>query len=141
MCHSFIDRLDKQGEHNMIKVCTLFFALSLISLTTLPAPSHGEVRETGDSIEVWHLTAAGWVSPHEFFVIEIKRLKGTTYGTVENYPPYDAVEEWDTLIDQLPDGRECPMVFFHERWRRLPDVLALDVRLRNHGGCKDVFRF
>jgi len=125
----------------MIRNCTLFFALSLLSLTTLSAPAHGDVRGTGDSIEAWHMTAAGWVSPDEFFTIEIKRLKGPTYGTVEDYPPYESAQEWDTLIDRLPDGRECPMVFFHARWRRLPDVLALNERLRNHGGCKDVFRF
>lgn len=125
----------------MIRKWILFFALSLFSLTTLSAPAHGDVREAGNDIEVWHMTEAGWVSPDEFFVIEIKRLKGPTYGTVQDYPPYDTVQEWDTLIDQLPDGRKCPMVFFHNRWRRLPDVLALDERLRNHGGCKDVFRF
>jgi len=125
----------------MIRKCILFFVLSQLSLTALSAPEHGDVRETGNGIEVWHMTNAGWISPDEFFVIEIKRLKGPTYGTVKDYPPYDTVQEWDTLIDQLPDGRECPMVFFHKRWRRLPDVLALDDRLRNYGGCKNVFSF
>ena len=125
----------------MIRKCTLFFALSLFSVSTLSAPAHGDVRETGDGIEAWHRSVTGWITPDAFFVIEIRRLKGPTYGTVEDYPPYETVSEWDTLIDRLPDGRQCPMVFFHERWRRLPDVLALDERLRNHGGCKDVFRF
>ena len=125
----------------MIRKCTLFFTLSLFSLSTLSAPAQGDVLETGDSIKVWHTKASGWVSPDEFFIIEVKRLKGPTYGTVEDYPPYDTVSEWDTLIDRLPDGRECSMVFYHARWRRLPDVLALDDRLRNHGGCSDVFRF
>ena len=125
----------------MISKCTLFFTLSLFSLGTLSAPVHGDVRETGDNIEIWHMKVAGWIRPDEFFVIEIKRLNGPTYGTVGDYPPYEAVQEWDTLIDRLPDGRECPMVFFHARWRRLPDVLALDEHLRNYGGCRDVFRF
>ncbi len=125
----------------MLRKCTLFFALSLFSLTTLSAPAHGDVRETGDGLMVWHMTVSGWITPDEFFVTEIKRLKGPTYGTVGDYPPYATVNEWDTLIDKLPDGRECPMVFFHQRWRRLPDVLALDERLRNYGGCQDVFRF
>ncbi len=70
----------------MIRKCTLFFALSLFSLTTLSAPAHGDVRETESGIEVWHMTVSGWVSPDEFFDIEIKRLKGPTYGTVEDYP-------------------------------------------------------
>ena len=123
----------------MIKKYTLFIALTLCSLSTLSAPTHGDVRETGGMLQVWHMAVTSWISPDEFFLIEIKRLKGPTYGTVEKYPPYNTVHEWDTLIDKLPDGRECPMVFFHERWRRLPDVLALDERLRNYGGCKDVF--
>jgi len=125
----------------MIRKYILFFALTLFTQTALSAPDHGDVRETGDNIEVWHMDIADWISPREFFGIEIKRLKGPTYGTVKkDYPPYETVQEWDTLIDQLADGRECPMVFFHKRWRRLPDVLALDERMRNYGGCKDVFR-
>jgi hypothetical protein len=119
----------------------LFIVLSLFSIGTLPAPAHGDVHEDGDGIEVWHITASSWITPEEFFSIEIRRLKRPTYATTGGYPPYDTVQERDTLIDRLPDDRECPMAFNHERWRRLPDVLALDERLRNHGGCRDVFRF
>lgn len=125
----------------MIGKYTLFIALALFSLTTLHAPVHGGVRETGDGIEVWHMVVSGWITPEGFFTIEIKRLMGPTYGTVENYPSYDTALKWDTLIEHLPDGSECPMVFFHERWRRLPDVPGLDDRLRNHGGCRNVLRF
>ena len=89
----------------MIRKCTLFFVLSLFSLTTLSAPAHGDVRESGDGIKVWHMSVSGWITPEEFFSIEIKRLEGPTYGTVGDYPPYEDVQEWDTLIDRLPDGR------------------------------------
>lgn len=125
----------------MITKYTLFLALSLFLLTTLSAPARGEVCEASDSIEVWHLTAAGWASPDDCFVIELKRPKGPTYGTVKNYPSKDAVQEWDTLIDQLPDGSQCPTVFFYDCWRRAPNVLAPDERLRNQGGRKKVLRF
>lgn len=125
----------------MARKCTLFLAASLFPLTTLSAPAHDEVRETGDSIKVWHLTAAGWVSPDEFLVIEIKRLKGPTYDAVENDPLNDNAQERDTIIEQLPDDHECLMAFFDERWRRLPNVLALNERLRRPGGCNGVFRF
>ena len=125
----------------MFKIFILFFTLSLFSLPAPSAPSHGDVQDSGNNIKVWHRDLSNWVSPDKYFAIEIKRYDGKSYGIVTSYPAYETVNEFDTLIDKLPDGRECPMVFFHQRWRRLPDVLALDERLRNFGGCKDVFNF
>ncbi len=104
------------------------------------AQQQGDVRKQGDWLQVWHQTKQQWISPEDYFMLEIERLKGPTYGFTKKYPPYDSTKEWETLIDVLPDGRVCPMVFFHSRWRRLPDVLALDERLRNYGGCRDVFK-
>lgn len=102
---------------------------------------NGALRQTNGSWQIWHENSKQWTDVDSFFEMEIDRLNGPTYGTRagNNYPPYDSVKEWETLIDKLADGRTCPMVFFHKRWRRLPDVLALDDRLRNYGGCKDVF--
>lgn len=125
----------------MFNIFPLFFTLALFSLPALTAPSHGDVQDKNKNLVVWHKDLSSWILPDEYFAIEIKQYDGQFYGTVTNYPPYDTVNEFDTLIDQLPDGRECPMVFFHQRWRRLPDVLALDERLRNYGGCKDVFNY
>lgn len=125
----------------MFKFFILFFTLSFFSQVTLSAPEHGDVQGNENNIKVWHKDLTSWISPEEYFTIEIKRYDGKSYGTVSSYPAYDTVNEFDTLIDKLPDGQECPMVFFHQRWRRLPDVLALDERLRNYGGCKDVFKF
>ena len=124
---------------------SLFTALCL----TLPLISHadghhnnGEQRQHKGKTQVWHGATEQWACPEDFFERELVRLKGPTYGTrtSDNYPEYNKVQEWETLIDQLPDGRVCPMVFFHNRWRRLPDVLALDDNLRNYGGCRDVFK-
>lgn len=103
-------------------------------------PEHGELREEGEVLQVWH-SQGSWISPDRFFALELERLGGPTYGTVGNYPPYASVSEWETLIDRLPDGRTCPMVFFHQRWRRLPDVLGLHPKLRNYGGCANVFDY
>lgn len=123
----------------MIKKITLTISLFVLTFNVYSAPSHGDVQENFNNLIVWHKDLAKWISPEKYFAIEIKRYDGQSYGTVTQYPPYETVEEFDTLIDRLPDGRVCPMVFFHQRWRRLPDVLALDERLRNYGGCKDVF--
>lgn len=113
--------------------------LALASCAALSAPEQGELRESAGTLEVWHAAHNDWVSPEKFFQLELKRLKGPTYGSTTEYPPYKSVKEWETLIEVLADGSECPMVFFHSRWRRLPDVLALDERLRNYGGCARVF--
>lgn len=106
-------------------------------------PRNGAINPVQPTLTVWHSQTQQWTTPETFFELELARLNGPTYGTRRgnNYPDYDSVEEWQTLVDLLPDGRVCPMVFFHNRWRRLPDVLALDERLRNYGGCKDVFKF
>ena len=123
----------------MFKSFTLFFILFQISIIAHSAPSHGDVKGNINNLVVWHQQASNWINPVDYFAIEIKRYDGKSYGTVTDYPPYETVNEYDTLTDKLPDGRICPMVFYHQRWRRLPDVLALDERLRNYGGCKDVF--
>lgn len=123
----------------MIKQLLIFSSLTLTSGNAYSEPEHGEVKDNLDKLIVWHSSQSSWISPEQYFTIEIKRYDGQSYGTVTQYPPYDTVNEFDTLVDKLPDGRVCPMVFFHQRWRRLPDVLALDERLRNYGGCKDVF--
>jgi len=105
------------------------------------AMENGDVRNTDGALQVWSEARQAWVEPPLFFADDLKTLNGPTYGRTSTYPPYEQVSEWDTLIDLLPDGRECPMVFFHQRWRRLADVRALDDQLRNFGGCRDVFKF
>jgi hypothetical protein len=105
------------------------------------APDNGAVRTRADALEVWSEAKQSWLAPEAFFDLEVAKLHGPTYGRTHDYPDYDRVKPWETLIDVLPDGRTCPMVFFHERWRRLPDVLAFDDRLRNYGGCRDVFDY
>jgi hypothetical protein len=125
-----------------MKIKILLIWITLITGgSAVSAEENGKVQEKQDGLIVWSQDNRKWISPEEFFMSELIKLKGPTYGVVTEYPPYESVKEWETLIDKLPDERVCPMVFFHQRWRRLPDVLALDERLRNYGGCKDVFNF
>ncbi len=113
--------------------------LVLASRAAFSAPEQGDLRESAGKLRVWHTAQQSWVSPETFFQLELRRLNGPTYGSITEYPPYSSVKEWESLVEVLADGSECPMVFFHSRWRRLPDVLALDDRLRNYGGCARVF--
>lgn len=123
-----------------MKTIVLTAFIYLFTSVALAMPAKGQLDDTGDMLMVWHTESNAWLSAEDYFAAEIKRLNGPTYGQTNQYPPYDEVKEWETLIDVLPDGRTCPMVFFHQRWRRLPDVLALDEKLRNFGGCRDVFK-
>jgi len=122
-----------------ISLVILILALALASSPAHAKPENGELRDDRGLLQVWSDKGNQWLDPENFFRIELDHLNGPTYGSVKTYPAYESVKEWESLIDILPDGRTCPMVFFHSRWRRLPDVLALDERLRNFGGCKDVF--
>lgn len=126
-----------QAHHSLTALLGLTMALSAAGQEIR---EQGVLRENSQTLQVWH-EEANWVSPERFFELELIRLGGPTYGTVSTYPAYGSVSEWETLIDLLPDGRTCPMVFFHQRWRRLPDVLGLHPKLRNYGGCADVFDF
>ncbi len=125
-----------------MKSILMTVAVSLsFSAVLQAAPHNGEVREQADTLEVWSEGRSSWVSAELFFADDLASLNGPTYGVTHVYPPYEQVQEWQTLMDVLPDGRSCPMVFFHNRWRRLADVRALDVRLRNYDGCRDVFKY
>lgn len=121
-------------------VLTLAITLGL-SVYVQAAPENGETKETDGALQVWSDMRNQWVTPELFFADDLASLDGPTYGHTHDYPPYAQVQEWQTLVDVLPDGRSCPMVFFHSRWRRLADVRALDARLRNYGGCRDVFKY
>jgi len=124
-----------------MRAVAVFILVSAFSMPVLAEPEAGAVRESDAGIQVWSAQRNAWIEPTLFFADDLKTLNGPTYGRTSQYPPYAQVKEWETLVDVLPDGRECPMVFFHQRWRRLPDVRALDERLRNYGGCKDVFKY
>ncbi|CAA0090461.1 Uncharacterised protein [BD1-7 clade bacterium] len=116
------------------------FAAMMISTNVAALPENGHIDKAGNELRVWSQAQQSYVTPESYFEAEVKKLNGPTYGRTHQYPEYETVKDWETLIDVLPNGKgECPMVFFHQRWRRLPDVLALHEDLRNYGGCRYVF--
>ncbi len=130
-----------------MKFSILGLFLSMTLASTAWAMEDGEDRLNSGKVEVYSEQTKRWIDPDAYFSQEIKRIqseKGSKhYGDIRGgkYPPYESVGEWDVLVDILPDNRQCPMVFFHNRWRRLPDVLALSSQMRNWGGCQDVFNY
>lgn len=122
-----------------MNISTLLIIGLLASPAVFAAPMQGDIKESNNDITVWHQNSGEWLTPKNYFSIEANKFNGKNYGSVTAYPAYETVKEYDTLIDNLPNGQECHMIFFHQRWRRVPDVLALDERLRNYGGCENVF--
>jgi len=118
-------------------------ALLLASSAPALADNHnhqdGEIRKlsTGQ-LQAWDTAENTWVTPEQFWLSYAERKGGLTWGKSSEYPPYEQVKEFDTLLIQLDSGN-CLMEFFHSRWRRANDVRRWDDRFNEYGGCPRVF--
>ena len=63
---------------------------------------------------------------------------GKHWGRSATYPPYNDVNERDTLLVELEQG-SCLMYFWHSRWRRAQDVWRWDEQQNAVLGCPYVF--
>ena len=128
-----------------MKLLKYGMCIFVLVMPSVFAMETGDEKKSGSNIEVYSEHAGRYLGPDSFFEIEkVERLQqfGTTdYGTIkgDQYPEYSSVREWDFLTERLSDGSHCVMVFFHSRWRRFGDVLALSDQLRDWGGCARVF--
>ena len=103
------------------------------------ATRNGDVQADSDGTwQAWDTRNKEWVSIETFWSNYAKRKGGLTYGPTDTYPPYSEVEEYDTLLIELPQGN-CLMEFFHRRWRRANDVRRWDPAFNEYGGCPYVF--
>lgn len=99
----------------------------------------GQVRENGHGqLEAWDKENSRWLSMEGFWQAYADRKGGYTWGASREYPPYEQVNEFDTLLIQLDSGN-CLMEFFHSRWRRANDVRRWDERFNEYGACARVF--
>lgn len=94
---------------------------------------------SGETPKVWSQTSNSWTSPKAFWLEYADTKGGLTWGERNDYPVYDQVNEYDTMIIQLETG-ECMMEFFHNRWRRANDVRRWDPLFNEFSGCPDVFK-
>lgn len=103
------------------------------------SPADGKVRQVaGGEIEAWDGNNTEWVSLETFWDRYAARRGGLTWGRRTDYPPYNDVNELDTMIIVLDSG-PCLMEFFHTRWRRANDVRRWDAAFNEYGGCPNVF--
>lgn len=100
---------------------------------------HGMARHiTDNSLQVFDRHVNQWTDVESFWLRYAQRNGGLTWRISTSYPPYDDVEENDTLLIELDQGR-CLMEFYHSRWRRANDVRRWDDAFNAYGACPYVF--
>lgn len=99
----------------------------------------GQTRTNAQGqLQAWDKEGSRWLDISGFWKAYADRKGGYTYGPTSEYPPYDQVNELDTLLIQTAHG-DCLMEFFHSRWRRANDVRRWDPAFNEHAGCARVF--
>ena len=126
-----------------IRLSHLLSALLVLGSATLAAEEEnhpdGQLRDSpSQKLQAWDAEQRNWVSPGQFWLNYADRKGGLSWGKRGDYPPYDQVKEFDTLLIQLDSG-SCLMEFFHSRWRRANDVRRWDDRFNQYSGCARVF--
>ncbi len=99
---------------------------------------HGTTKTENGGLWAWDTKQQSWVSPNQFWHNYAAEKGGFTYGPTQHYPPYEQLNEGDTLLIQTAKG-ECLMEFFHSRWRRANDVRRWDPAFNDYAGCPHVF--
>jgi len=101
--------------------------------------ANGTVRQLADgSSQAWSNQDESWVDLETFWLRYAEGRGGLTWGRRTEYPSYDQVGEFDTMIIELESG-PCLMEFFHTRWRRANDVRRWDPAFNDYAGCATVF--
>lgn len=108
-------------------------------ITNIQAQEHGfvDVSDSG-KLQVWNDANNEWNSIELFWQHFSKTNKAKAWGSTNEYPNFDDVNEFDTLIIKLKEGA-CLMQFYHSRWRRANDVQRWDDAFNEYGGCPYVF--
>ena len=96
------------------------------------------VTNTEKTILVWDTETTTPLSIEAFWLAYAQRNGGKYWGKSSEYPPYDEVNEHDTLLIELA-SEACLMEFFHARWRRANDVRRWDDIYNDYSACPNVF--
>jgi hypothetical protein len=96
------------------------------------------MSNTHATTSVWDKEARAFRSIEAFWQAYALRSGGKYWGRSNEYPPYDDVNEHDTLLIEVDSG-VCLMEFFHSRWRRANAVRRWDERYDEYSGCPNVF--
>lgn len=121
----------------VLVVTVLVFSNMIFAQAT---PRAGKVMQFAGEQKAWHQPSGKWLGLRDFWLAYAQQKGGLTWGVRSDYPPYDDVREFDTMLIQTPEG-ECLMEFFHERWRRANDVRRWDDAFNIYSGCATVFEY
>lgn len=118
----------------------LLMVFSIISSNLLAAdPADGDLRRNDENkMTIWIESSSEWMTVESFWIKFSKTNGGHAWGKLKEYPEYNKVKEYDTLMIVTEKG-ECLMEFFHQRWRRANDVRRWNEALNNYAGCPYVF--
>jgi hypothetical protein len=122
-----------------MRVLFIFILCFVVSNIQAEEHDHGFVNESpSGKLLVWNNTENEWNSIELFWKNFIETNKATSWGWTDEYPNYNDVNEFDTLVITLKEG-PCLMQFYHSRWRRANDVQRWDDAFNEYGGCPYVF--
>ena len=126
--------------NRLVVACVMAMTLIAVDAIGDPKPvADGKVRVNADNtLQAWDAQGEEWVEIEVFWDRYVARRSGLTWGSRTDYPPYDQVSEYDTMIIELDSGN-CLMEFFHTRWRRANDVRRWDEAFNEYGSCPNVF--
>ena len=114
---------------NIIILCSLFSFNSYADQVRIDPQGNWKIRAN---------SSVPWQSVDAFWRSYAAENGGLTWGVRTDYPDYEKVNEYDTMIIRLKQG-ECLMEFYHSRWRRANDVRRWNEDLNEYGGCPHVF--
>ena len=120
---------------------TLLFNMSAQAATKVDTSDLQDgqiITYTEKTNSVWDAKANTSLSIEAFWQAYALRSRGKYWGKSSEYPPYDDVNEHDTLLIEVASG-VCLMEFFHSRWRRANAVIRWDERYDEYSGCPNVF--
>ena len=122
-----------------MRIAIVITLMSLMTAGFGAELSNGKVsRNEQGALQAWDNVESEWIDIENFWTRYADRKGGLTWGRKKEYPGYDNVKEFDTIIIELDQG-PCLMEFFHSRWRRANDVRRWDDAFNGYGGCPYVF--
>ncbi len=119
-------------------LATLLVASTAAAAQSTDSPTDGQLQESNGVYQAWSAGSEQWLPVQAFWLEYAHNNQGRFWGESSEYPPYEEVNEHDTLLIQLQQG-PCLMYFFHSRWRRAQDVRRWDPQYNQLFGCPHVF--
>lgn len=117
---------------------SLLMALNASAAHGESGDRNGQIRDHDGEPLAWSAENEQWLSPLDFWKAYAESQGGITWGTTSEYPEYNKVKEFDTILIEVKGGY-CLMEFFHNRWRRANDVRRWDPKFNDYAGCPHVF--